>query len=127
MKKRAIAFAALLATTSVMTAAPTKSVDTFGWQLDCATTLALNAFNPNASESNRVRRAVDSCMSKSLPKERIIRVSANATMMALEERRESLVDAVLQRLQLCRDTGIPSEKFASACPQLFAIDPLPSK
>lgn len=121
--KRYLALAVLLSSATTLTAAPAPSVDTFGWQLDCATMLALNAFNPHASESSRVRRAVDSCMSRSLPKERIIRVSANATMTALEERRENLVGAVLSRIQLCRDTGIGEKDFARACPQLFTIAP----
>lgn len=121
--KRTIATAALLVITTASSAAPAQREDTFGWQLDCATTLALNAFNPNAAESSRVRRAVDSCMSRSLPKERIVRVSANSTMMALEERRENLVDAVLSRIQLCRDTGIAEKNFAKSCPQLFTIAP----
>lgn len=125
--KRSIAFAVLCATASAITATPTKSADTFGWQLDCATVTALNSFNPNASDSSRVRRAVDSCMSRSLPNERIIRASANSTMMALEERRENLVDAVLRRIQLCRDAGVSETNFATACPQLFTLEPVARK
>lgn len=125
--KRSIAFAVLFATASAITATPTKTADTFGWQLDCATATALNSFNPNASESNRVRRAVDNCMSRSLPNERIVRVSANSTMMALEERRENLVEAVRRRLQLCRDTGVAAADFATACPQLFTLEPVVRK
>lgn len=127
--KRSIVFAALLATASAITASPKKAADLFGSQLDCATRKALNAYDPARSETNRVRRAVDSCMANSMSQERgIVRVStnaalsANATMSVLEERRENLVDAVMRRLQLCRDTGVRAATFASACPQLFTLE-----
>lgn len=121
--QRTIVFAVLLAIASAIPATPTEAADTFGWQMDCTTHLALNAFSPNMSESSRVRRAVDSCMSRSLPKERMLRVSANTTLVALEERRESLVDAVLRRMQLCRDVGMREQDFATSCPQLFRLEP----
>lgn len=122
--KRSMALALFFVTGTAITATPKKQADLFGWQLDCATTMALNAYNLAASETNRVRRAVDSCMSKSISNNSgFIRVSSNPTMTALEERRENLVEAVMRRLQMCRDTGIAAAKFASACPQLFTIEP----
>lgn len=122
--KRSMALALCFATGTAITATPKKQADLFGWQLDCATTMALNAYNPAASETNRVRRAVDSCMSKSISnRSEFVRVSTNATMTVLEERRENLVEAVMRRLQLCRDTGIGAARFAAACPQLFTIAP----
>lgn len=124
--KRLTAVALLLASLNV-SAATQAPADTFGTQLDCATKKALNAYSPNISESSRVRRAVDACIAASMPDSpRTIQASARMTLVAVEERREDLVDATMRRLQLCRDAGIATKKFFVACPQLFTLEPVTS-
>jgi hypothetical protein len=124
--KRLAALALLFASVNATTAVARQPADVFGWQLDCATKKALRAYSQNISEISRVRRAVDSCMSNSMPNDTgVVRVSMKTTLMALEARREDLVEATMQRLQLCRDAGIGPAKFAAACPQLFSIESIP--
>lgn len=121
--KRTIAFALFLLAGVVEGAPPRRPADLFGWQLDCATARALNAYDPGMSETNRVRRAVDRCMSGSLSDAGgMVRTSANVTLMALEERRENLVEAVRLRLELCRNIGIRATQLAKDCPRLFTLD-----
>jgi hypothetical protein len=121
--KRCIAVAFLLVTVNATTAASHTPAAEFGSQLDCATHKSLSAYSVYMPEVRRVRRAVDSCISGSIGNEaRIVRASARTTLVELEARREDLVDATLRRLQLCRDTGIGSARFATACPQLFSLE-----
>lgn len=121
--KRAIAFALFFLTSIVEAVPPKEPADLFGWQLDCATAKALNAYDPDMSETNRVRRAVDRCMAGSLSSAGgMIRTSANAKLVVLEERRENLVEAVRLRLELCRSIGIRAAQLAKDCPRLFTLD-----
>lgn len=121
--KRSIALALFFAAGVAGAVSPRKPADVFGWQLDCATTMALNAYDPGMSETNRVRRAVDRCMSGSLSGGgSLVRTSANVTLMMLEERRENLVEAVRQRLELCRNIGFRAAQLAKDCPRLFTLE-----
>jgi hypothetical protein len=101
-------------------AEPNYSPLAFANDLTCATKLA--AAVPGVVDGHRVRRAVDRCMAASLPMKQLVAYSSAPRMVDLEYRRETLTMATMERMQLCKTTGIPLDQFASRCPQLFTLD-----
>lgn len=93
----------------------------FASDLTCATKQAAAVANAG-SDGYRVRRAVDRCMGTNLPIKQVVAHSSSSRLVDLEYRRETLIMATMERLQLCRNTGIGSHEFASRCPRLFTLE-----
>lgn len=125
MKKKIIAVAigfGMVTGLPVSAASVPGEAERFGKLLDCSTQRAL-AYGSTTSELNRIKKAVDSCMSAAMsPQEqKVIKVEARS-LKKLDRQREELVAAVQQRLDLCRTTGITEDRFSTACAQLFTLE-----
>lgn len=127
-----LAVSAALAVASVVaaTSAPSQAelAQLFGAQLDCSTGRAIAFAGGSQVDGGDIMKAVDRCMSTvSLAGDAGGPVPEFRSLMAIplrdsELRREALVLAVRERVELCANLGIPPEHFAAACPRIFTLE-----
>jgi hypothetical protein len=123
MKKSRLASIALFAIAAISAQAfATEAPATeFGRQLDCATQRAVNM---QGADGYTVRKAVDQCTTAGKSAAKLVKVAAFPTTPEVQVRKEDLIEATRNRLDLCRGIGISSDKMKTSCPQLFQLDDL---
>lgn len=127
-----LAVSAVLAVASVVaaTSAPSKAelAQLFGAQLDCSTERAIAFAGGRPVDGGDIMKAVDGCMSTvSLAANTGGPVPGFSSLAVIplrdsELRREALVLAVRERVELCANLGIPPAHFAAACPRIFTLE-----
>lgn len=128
----ALAASAALAVASVVAAisAPSRTelAGLFGAQLDCSTQRAASFAGENPVDAGDIMKAVDKCMSAvSTVHGAMMPGYGEMAILPLkdaDQRREALADAVHERVTLCTNLGIPPQRFAATCPQIFALERL---